>query len=247
MNDYIHPEYIEQHSDDSIINAAGLYDMQNISLSERAVVLQVLANVKRKYPKKYRTIGLYNESYPVLYKPRYLLFEILIQKYEKSEHTIEQFAVALAYTTKGANGRAKAIEHLELAMPKITDKDLQHISRYILLWAAFNDFSVLYEKEGYYDLALTYAEATMRLKGFIAPFDVTHTGDILKKIDIQRCVDYYKGLLLNDDYAEYHRLIEEKLQQTEKLQAKGYVYRPRKVKHNTDFDDSVREAAKQFL
>lgn len=248
--DFMSPEYIEQNSKDSIVTADSVYDMEHISDVERGVVLQVLNNAKRKYPRKYRAIGIYNEGCPIIYKPRYLVFQVLIMKYENSHKPIDQFAVALAYSTKGAAGRKEAIKHLEQSLIKLTEKDLKNISKYMLLWAAFNEFSNIYEKEGYYDLALTYAKIALRLKGFVSPYDVTHPGEILKKVDINRCIEYYEGLLNTASYVEYYPLINEQLKQSYVMRDKGYVFksRPRKQsQHSIDFDNAVREAAKQFL
>jgi hypothetical protein len=246
---YILPDYIKQDSNDSV-TIDGFYDMEHISFGEKDVVVQVLHNAKRKYPNKFQSIGLYNEGNPIMYKPRYLIFQIIILKYENSHSPIDQFAVALAYATKGSYGRQKAIEHLESAMKNIQPGDLEEMSRYTLLWKAFSDFSDIYEHECEYDLALLYAKTAIRLKGFIAPYDVTHQGEILQKVDINKSVEYYQSLLKNPMYESFYSLIQKELEQVLIKQKKGYKFRPRKRhtdSHTSEFEKKIQIAAEKFI
>lgn len=247
--DYVTPDYVEQDSRDSIVDTNGLYDMGRLSSEEKYVVTQVLSNAERKYPEKYKSLGLYNEGRPIMYKPRYLIFQVLISKYEKSTNAIDQFAVALAYTTKGSYGRQKAIEHLERAMSDMPPEELEEMDKYTLLWKAFNDFSDIYEREGEYELALLYAKTAVKLKRFVAPYDVTHPAEIWQKVDINKSVEYYESLLRDPFYEPYYPLIQKELEQKRVKQEKGYKYRPRKKidSKSDEFQKKVIVAAKQFL
>lgn len=249
-NGFMCPEYISQDYANSIIDETGRYDMSRFSDEETQVIRTVLKNADRKYPDAYKSVGLYNEIYPVRYKPRYVLLSVLVQKYENSKSAIDQFAVALACIKQGASKRQKALEHLELAMPNLTDSELDGLSRYVLIWEAYYNFSCAYEKEGNYEVALLYDKLTRAIKGFVAPADITHRGDILQKIDIDECVNYYQKLLANSTYSNYCELIKSKLTEAKQKQEKGYVFRAHKRNPSSEdvaFDKSVIEAARKFL
>lgn len=248
-DDYVTPDYVEQDSRDNVVTN-GHYDMDCLSFGEKDTVLQVLSNTERKYPDKYKSLGLYNEGSPIMYKSRYLIFQILISKYEKSTDSIDQFAVALAYATKGSYGRQKAIAHLERAVSNMSPEELDEMDKYTRLWKAFNDFSDIYEREGEYELALLYAKTAVKLKGFVAPYDVTHPAEILQKVDINKSVEYYQSLLKDPVYEPYYTLIQKELEQKLIKQEKGYKFRPRKKKtdaHNVEFEKKLQIAAKRFL
>ena len=54
-----------------------------------------------------------------------MLWEILIQLYEDSENPIDKFACALAYETKGALFREKALQKFEESIDYITPEFMQ--------------------------------------------------------------------------------------------------------------------------
>lgn len=155
-NVYI-PKYIPdnswiQDSDKSITNN-GKYDLKNFSEHESATIKHVLSVAREKYPDEYQAIGLANESYQIKYKPRYILFEIIILLYEKSESDIDKFAVSLAYASKGAYYRKKAIEYFEESEPYISGDFMQDFLSYMPLHV-YTIFADIYEKEHEYKKAI---------------------------------------------------------------------------------------------
>lgn len=97
-----------QDSEQSIVTD-GRYDLKRFSKHEADTVYHVINVIREKYPKELRSMGFANESYPIKYKPRYVLWEILVQLYENSSEPIDMFACALAYEAKGALFREKAL------------------------------------------------------------------------------------------------------------------------------------------
>lgn len=63
-----------------------------------------------------------------MYKPRYILFEIIVQLYKETTDPLDLVAVSFAYESKGAIKRKKALEYYEKA------------KKYINLWE-LNEFS----------------------------------------------------------------------------------------------------------
>lgn len=161
----IHPpkyltEYYEQDSNQSITTGAS-YDFTRFSAHEAHIVKQVWNTVKQKYPPEYQSIGLANESYCIKYKPRYILFEIIICLYSKSDNPIDMFAVSLAYASKGAVFRKQALEYFEKSEDYI-DSDLLDEFISCLPLHIYLMFSDLYEKEHLYEDAIRYTKLAKR-------------------------------------------------------------------------------------
>lgn len=154
-----------QDSSQSITTADGTYDFENFSENEASTILDVLKTVKEKYPPMYRAIGLVNESSQILYKPRYVLFQIVVQLYKNSSTTFDNLAVALAYETKGASFRKSALEHFEIVKNEICDSILNRF--FVLLpYSFFLKISYLYEKEHRYEEALELTEKAVPYSDF---------------------------------------------------------------------------------
>ncbi len=148
----------------SVIDENGRYDLKRFSKQEYNVVKSVLASVDRKYPANLRSIGLANEAYPIVYKARYVLFDIVIVRYEKSSSPIDRLAVALAYESKGAYFRKEAISYFESAIQSI---DLSKINRFNSYppMSIYLKFSELYEKEHNYQKAILFVKKAMVSRG----------------------------------------------------------------------------------
>lgn len=144
-----YPEYFEQDSSQSIIDGSGKYDLTRFSMHESEIVRQVLFTAKNKYPKELRALGLVNESYPIKYKPRYVLFEIAVVSYCKSSRPEDHIAVGFAYLQKGAQFREKAISHYERSIDFVSFQTLDMFASLSALGTYLN-LSGLYEKEKRY-------------------------------------------------------------------------------------------------
>lgn len=162
LNDHDIPKYCTdmswtQNSDLSITTEDGRYDLTRFSPHESDTIHHVLNVVKEKYPQEYQSIGLANESYGIKYKARYILFEAIIIKYADSDSFIDNFAVALAYESKGAYFRKQAIEYFEKSEPYISTDFMKDFVSYMPLHV-YTMFAKLYEQEHDYDKAIYYTE-----------------------------------------------------------------------------------------
>lgn len=146
-----------QDSSQSVIDEHGRYDLQHFSEHEADFIKRILLEVDRKYPEEYRSMGLANESYVVTYKPRYVLFDIVILRYENSADPIDMMAVALAYESKGAHFRQEAIFYFEKAIQSVDKCVFSQFSSYTLD-QIYLKFAELYEKEHQYKQAIYYFE-----------------------------------------------------------------------------------------
>lgn len=120
---------LSQNSDESITKD-GVYDLTRFSKHESDIVQIVLNNVMEDYPPKLRSIGLCNEAHGILYKPRYVLFETIVQVFGDSQYYVDLFAVALAYAEKGSGYREKAIRYFEEAEPYLTEDFLNTLGQF---------------------------------------------------------------------------------------------------------------------
>lgn len=156
------PKYItdmnwEQDSNQSIVDSCGKYDFTNFSEHEINTIKHVLAVTQKKYPEEYQSLGLANESYPIKYKPRYILHEIIILKYENSLEAIDKFAVALAYSTKGAYYREKALEYFEASIDNVSPEIMSDFVSYMPLHT-YSIISSLYEQVRDFQEAIYYTK-----------------------------------------------------------------------------------------
>lgn len=160
-NDNYIPKYCTdmswQQDSDLSITKDGRYDLTRFSEHESNTIHHVFDVVKEKYPREYQSIGLANESYPIKYKPRYILFESVILLYADSDNPVDNFAVALAYESKGAYFRKQAIEYYEKSEPYISTEFMRDFVSYMPLHV-YTMFAKLYEQEHEYEKAICYTE-----------------------------------------------------------------------------------------
>ncbi len=146
-----------QDSRQSLVDEKGRYDLSRFSPHEERIVFDVLEMVDRVYPSKDRAMGLANESYCIVYKPRYILFHIVVLRHEKSLRPLDHLAVAMAYQSKGYYFRKQAIEHFEKAVWSVLPSDMNRFLSYTPLHV-YNVMSELYERDGQYEKAYKYAK-----------------------------------------------------------------------------------------
>ena len=252
-NEYIYPSVVAQDPQKSIITDDGRYDLLHISPHEASVVRQVLHNARSgKYPRRAIGLGLANESSTIKYKPRYILHEIIVQKYVDTRNPLDMLAVATAYRAKGAVGRCKAIAFYEKWIQSRSGKDRIEATAY--LFDAREPFfsyhlAELYKQENRLDDALKYALAAVRNDTNHAPGYPLLIADIYKRESIDLCVRYLETIRTEPDYWKYANIRDE-YEKAKTLQAKGYVFKPRAQKPNSKavrFEAELREVAKSFL
>lgn len=138
---------------DTILDG-GFYDMTRFSTQETAKIKETLDFVKNNYPSHLYSVGLAEHSFGALYKPRYILNEIVVQLFGSSSNAIDMLSVALAYSTKGAAFRSLSIEYFERAFPHMNN-DLLGSFGVIPPDMIYLTFAELYEKEHHYQTALS--------------------------------------------------------------------------------------------
>lgn len=164
-----YPEYYEQDASQSIIDQNHKYDMDNFSKHEAAIIRDVLYTTQKKYPKEFWAPGLVNESYPIKYKPRYILFEAAILLYKDSKLPIEQISVAFAYSQKGDYYREEALKFYEKSINDVSFHTLDKFAS-ISSSAMYLTLSTLYEKEHEYEKAVIWMKKAKKRAGPHIPF-----------------------------------------------------------------------------
>lgn len=79
---------------------------------------------------------------------------------------------------------------------------------------------------------------------------ILRAAKILKKIDINKCVEYCEKALTKREIHGIKQELQEFLYEAKKSQAKGYVYRPRKnrvIETDKQMDDEINSIALSFL
>ena len=177
-----YPEHYAQDPKMSIVSEDGRYDFDKFSRHEESVIRSVLLNVSKKYPKEFLSIGLVNESYVVVYKPRYILFELAIIKYEKSVLPIDQIAVAYAYAMKGARFRNLSIDFFEKSINKVSFSVLDKFAS-VNSSFAYMKLSELYEREWNYEKSIFWLRKSMKRGGLNNRHLQERVNDINTKIE----------------------------------------------------------------
>lgn len=192
-------EYKEKHPD-TILTDDGRYDFNNFSEAERTRVIDVINYTKETYYPNEFALGLCNESNGVLYKPRYVLFEIIIQLYKNSPHLDDLLAVALAYSTQGAASRQKAIEYFEKSAFRIPYTIFSKYPAISDLFV-FSTFMKIYEAEHLYREALQCAFTAFSAPGANPDFFKLKIDELQKKLQNPKPKRQYKPDARNQQLA----------------------------------------------
>lgn len=245
-----HPSVYPQNPDDSIITEKGLYDLDNFSEPEIKTISDVLKSSKIKYTTKYRGIGLAIESYPIVYKARYILHEIIIIMYSNSNLALDRLAVGLAYKAKGYYYYPESIKFISESAPKISNRDWNKLSCSFAKWKVFSDLAEMCLAIGEYTEALIYAKKSRQCKPEMYAYDYILPGRILKEKNITSCLDYYSKLLRLNSTQRYYSQIEIEYTKAVELSKKGYTH-THKTFHRSakaeDFEQAVHDATIKIL
>lgn len=236
-------EYNEYRKNVNSYKEDGTYDFENLKYSEEKQIMDIVRKSKNS---KITSLAFYTESTPVIYKTRYILFEIIIQKYKDSNNIFDKLAVGLSYKEKGAYFRPLAIKYINDFILSAKPQDKKRIMTYIEYDTVLLQLGQLYEKEyDFLSAANTYNSINKESWQFTSiPLKL---GGILKKIDIDRCIEYYENLLKEN---KDNRAIKEELLKARELKNKNYVYKPRKnrtISFDSDFDNQVKSCANRFI
>lgn len=167
-----HPGEYAQDCNQSLLKD-GRYDPTRVSSHENDVVKEVILASRKKYSRPYQGIGLAVETYSVIYKPRYILYEYIVQKYGHSSSVFDVLATAIAYKEKGAAYRRLSLQYFQLFFQSASSADIAKLPRSYPLWSIYNMMSDLYESTYDLESALDYAKkaaAEKRRLNFISPY-----------------------------------------------------------------------------
>lgn len=176
------PDVYNQDPTKSVVDENRRYDLKRFSKQEYDIIRSVLSSVERRYHPSLRSMGLANEAYPITYKARYVLFDIIIVRYEKSTVPIDRLAVALAYESKGAYFRNEAISYLESCIKDIAKSELGRFQSY-MPYSLYLKISQLYEKEHDYKKAITYTKKARASKGASKEYCTERIAALEKKLE----------------------------------------------------------------
>lgn len=250
----IYPNEYWQDSEDSIISKDGRYDFTRLSDGERKTILDVLSVAySDKYTQKQRAVGFANEASTVKYKARYILHEVLVQRYRDSEYPMDYLAVGFAYLTKGAIGRANALRYFEAYLSKAKASDKEEAGR-ILLVANDPFFSYklaeLYDQEGNAQKALEFAKRAQSLNSDHAPGFPLLVGKVYRKIDSAFSLQYFEQFASDENYKDYSALFLKEAKVSAEWIKESFTYHPkpyRPSKKAIQLEHQITDTAKQFL
>lgn len=248
----MHPVYVPQNSKNSIVSSDGRYDFDVLSPEELDVIQQVLKNSQRSCY-VYHSLGLLNEAYSIVYKPRYILLEIIIQKYSKSNHPVDALAVAEAYRLKGTMFREAALKYYEFYLkhsPIWTKRKVCGI--YTDANEPFLSYHIaeLYQSVSRLDDALKFAKRAERNNANHFPAYPALIGSILLKQDSSLAVDYLQQVLQSKHYLSYRAKFQQQLEQAIHAQQTGYKYHPRAYKPSEkalSLEMAIQRQARNFV
>lgn len=173
---------------------------------------------------------IYNAS-AVIGPKRHEINQDIIAKYYASKSQLDVLAVAIAYSREGAKYRKQAILYYEkyiqspvcVPMMKYSNTDRPLFS----MWEIYSDLGNLYEREYEFEKAIRCYERLIQESKESNPADYTRIGDVLTKIDINQCVEYYRSLQTKAPYQKHKYAFDTALAEALEKQREGYVYHPR--------------------
>lgn len=175
------PECYKQDTTKSIIDENGSYDFTRFSRHETSIIQKVIKTTLRKYPADYFSVGLANESLAIIYKPRYILLDIIVAAFENSSNIYDQFAVAISYAKQGAQYRNEAIRYFEMTFDAISPEFMQQFSSLSPL-SVYSMFSEIYEKEHLFEKAIDMTKLAWKYANQNNEFFPSRISDLDKKI-----------------------------------------------------------------
>lgn len=248
----MHPICIPQNSKNSIVSSDGRYDFDTLSPEEFDVIQQVIENSRRSCY-AYHSLGLLNETYPIVYKPRYILLEVIVQMYSKSNHPVDTLAVAEAYRFKGAMFREAALECYEFYLKHLPIWTKRKVcSIYTDANEPFLSYHIaeLYQSVSRLDDALKFARQAEKNNTNHFPAYPALIGSILLKQDPNRAVEYLQQVLQSKHYLCYQAKFQQQLEQAIRAQQTGYKYHHRAYKPNErvlSLEAAIQRQAKNFV
>lgn len=224
----------------------GYYQFDTIDKDEQNLIMQI---IKKSNKADIKSLEFYSLSNSIIYKCRYILFELMVIKYKDSPLLYDQLVTGLAYKEKGAFYRPAAIEHIQNYVDKANNEDWFRVNQFIPKSSVLLILSELYEKEYDFTSALSILSG-IAINEVGWDSSILRAAKILKKVDINKCVEYCEKALTKREIHGIKQELQKFLYEAKKSQAKGYVYRPRKnraIETDKQMDDEINSIALSFL
>ena len=248
----IMPSNIVQKDNVSYITNDNKYDFSRIHPADIKTINEVLqVAYSTKYKENERSIGIINETYPIKYLPRYVLYEIVIMKYALSKKPIDLLSVAIAYESKGSQYADKAKYYYEQYIQFRGKTDMKTASHcYFMANEPYfsHHVSLVYECNAEIEKAIKYAIVAEKNNTNHAPGFPLHLIKLYKKSNIDCCISYIQSLLRNKNYKGIKKTLSEELEDAINKKNKGYVYKTRRRSSKDINSDYMLQAlAKRFI
>lgn len=191
----------KQDPSKSVVAIDYKYDMTQLSQQEEQTIISVLSAADRKYKGEFSSIGLANECYPIKYKARYVVFEVLIKRYFASEKPLDKIAVAFASWSKGARCYEEASRLFEEAKDKVDWKKIHEFSSF---GRFFSLFSEMYEKMHEYEKAIECVRLSLKYENLFNEYAKNRIASLEEK---QRNRKPYRPRKTPADQEEFEKLV----------------------------------------
>lgn len=226
--------------------ATGMYNFLCITPEENDEIISILKSAAA-YPPEQRGIALAFCSEAVIYKPRYILNQIIIEYAKLSGSPLDTAAEFIALSRKSSHFRGKAIEVFE-QIPKNITFPLSPYNNGLTMYSwcgLYLTVSELYEKEYQFDKALEAIEKSRELGWDSAACTKIHA-EILTKVDINMAVEYLQSCIAADPRLSNLRAT---LDEYKAKADKGYKFKPRKStrEDNVEMEQQIRQLAFRYL
>lgn len=222
----------------------GGYNFTCVTSEENAEILSLLKSAA-EYPADQRGIALAFYSESAIYKPRYIINQIIIEYAEQSGTPLDTVAEFIAFSRKSSNFRTKALEVFE-SVPKTlcfpptpygNDTAMYSWSRLYLIAAE------IYEKEYQFEKALNAIKKCSKYN-WNKTVCIERYAEILTKIDIKQAVEYLQNTIDKD--SQLLPILSRQLEEYRAKAAKGYKFKPRKKTTENCSEAEMEQQIKQL-
>lgn len=226
----------------------GGYNFTCITEEENDAILSMLKTAQ-SYPESQRGISLAFNSESVIYKPRYIINQIIVEYSENSVFPLDKLAKFIGYFRKSSQFRPDAIKAFESYIPNYSQANIPLAPSgnpmYSLSWL-YLTVAELYEKEGLFEKALNAIDMS-RKEGWTAVVCAQRHAEILAKIDINQAVDYLNNAIAVS--SEFSQVLSPMLQDYQAKAAKGYKFKSRKKSsiNDNDNEQQIKQLAYRYL
>lgn len=225
----------------------GGYCFTCITPEENEEIVSILDKADKLPPDQQGVaLAFYSES--TIYKPHYIIDQIIIEFVNGSTYPLDRLAEFIAYSRKGSAFRQNAINSFEeyekvkinVEMPSVNSCITAYSSARLYLMAA-----EIYEKEYQFEKALHSVEKSCQ-NGWNKVVCIKRYSEILAKIDIDKAVEFLQTRMSDDPILSD---LSNALDEMKVKAAKGYKFKPKRkvVENNLEMEQQIRQLAYRYI